>query len=118
MQHAFLLSRQLLARQSGTKQIIMITDGAPTAHFEQGMSAPFFSYPPVQETIDATLREVARCTRDDIRINTFMLAAPPYIKNSIEKLPHLNRDSSLFTMPDTPGYPIHAPSTPKNLQLY
>src|SRR3546814_15524207 len=78
MQHAFLLSRQLLARQSGTKQIIMITDGEPTAHFEQGMSAPFFSYPPVQETIDATLREVARCTREDIRINTFMLDATPY----------------------------------------
>src|SRR5215208_7891484 len=34
MQHAFLLSRQLLARQSGTKQIIMITDGEPTAHIE------------------------------------------------------------------------------------
>ena len=55
MQHAFLLSRQMLARQTGTKQIIMITDGEPTAHFEPGMAAPFFSYPPVQPTIDATL---------------------------------------------------------------
>ena len=77
MQHAFLLSRQMLARQTGTKQIIMITDGEPTAHFEPGMAQPFFSYPPVQETIDATLREVARCTKDDIRINTFMLDATP-----------------------------------------
>ena len=34
MQHAFLLSRRLLARQTGTKQIIMITDGEPTAHIE------------------------------------------------------------------------------------
>ena len=32
MQHAFLLSRRMLARQTGTKQIIMITDGEPTAH--------------------------------------------------------------------------------------
>ena len=32
MQHGFLLARQLLARQTGTKQIIMITDGEPTAH--------------------------------------------------------------------------------------
>ena len=64
MQHAFLLSRQMLARQTGTKQIIMITDGEPTAHFEPGMAQPFFSYPPVQETIDATLREVARCTKE------------------------------------------------------
>ncbi len=34
MQHAFLLARQLLAKQSGNKQIIMITDGEPTAHIE------------------------------------------------------------------------------------
>ena len=34
MQHAFMLSRQLLGRQSGTKQIIMITDGEPTAHID------------------------------------------------------------------------------------
>ena len=36
MQHAFLLSRRLLARQTGTKQIIMITDGEPTAHIQPG----------------------------------------------------------------------------------
>ena len=36
MQHALLLARQLLARQTGTKQIIMITDGEPTAHIEHG----------------------------------------------------------------------------------
>src|SRR5438105_4046990 len=63
MQHGFMLSRRMLAKQGGTKQIIMITDGEPTAHFEPGMSEPFFSYPPVRETVDATLREVARCTR-------------------------------------------------------
>src|SRR5947209_2170499 len=58
MQHAFLLSRQLLARQSGTKQIIMITDGEPTAHIEADGQV-FFNYPPVPETVEATLREVA-----------------------------------------------------------
>ena len=57
MQHAFMLSRRMLARQSGTKQIIMITDGEPTAHIIPGDDTPFFHYPPVQETIDATLRE-------------------------------------------------------------
>ncbi len=62
MQHAFQISRRLLARQTGTKQIIMITDGEPTAHFETGMSEPYFAYPPVRETVDATLREVVRCT--------------------------------------------------------
>jgi len=103
MQHAFLLSRQLLGRQTGTKQIIMITDGEPTAHFEPGMSAPFFSYPPVQETIDATLREVVRCTREGIRINTFMLDATPYLKTFIEKLTQMNRGRAFFTTPETLG---------------
>ena len=62
MHHGFTLARQLLARESGTKQIIMITDGEPTAHImDNGM--PFFNYPPVRETVEATLREVVRCTR-------------------------------------------------------
>jgi uncharacterized protein with von Willebrand factor type A (vWA) domain len=103
MQHAFLLSRQMLARQTGTKQIIMITDGEPTAHFETGMAQPFFSYPPVQETIDATLREVARCTKDDIRINTFMLDATPYLRAFVEKLTQMNRGRAFFTTPETLG---------------
>jgi uncharacterized protein with von Willebrand factor type A (vWA) domain len=103
MQHAFMLSRQLLARQTGTKQIIMITDGEPTAHFEPGMAAPFFSYPPVQETIDATLREVARCTREGIRINTFMLDATSYLRAFIEQLTKLNQGRAFFTTPETLG---------------
>ncbi|MGH9244542.1 MAG: hypothetical protein ACRD29_09535 [Acidimicrobiales bacterium] len=103
MQHAFQLSRRLLARQDGTKQIIMITDGEPTAHFEPGMSEPFFSYPPVRETVDATLREVVRCTREAIRINTFMLDATSYLKAFVEKLTRLNKGRAFFTTPDTLG---------------
>src|SRR5215213_489143 len=103
MQHGLLLSRRLLARQSGTKQVIMITDGEPTAHFEPGMDEPFFSYPPVRETVDATLREVNRCTRDGIRINTFMLDASGYLKAFVEKLTQLNRGRAFFTTPETLG---------------
>jgi uncharacterized protein with von Willebrand factor type A (vWA) domain len=103
MQHGLMLSRRMLSRQSGTKQIIMITDGEPTAHFEPGMDEPFFSYPPVRETVDATLREVNRCTRDDIRINTFMLDASGYLKAFVEKLTQLNRGRAFFTSPETLG---------------
>jgi uncharacterized protein with von Willebrand factor type A (vWA) domain len=103
MQHAFLLSRRMLARQTGTKQIIMITDGEPTAHFEAGMDQPFFSYPPVKATVDATLREVARCTRENIRINTFMLDANGYLKAFVEKLTQMNRGRAFFTTPETLG---------------
>ncbi len=103
MQHAFMLSRRMLARQTGTKQIIMITDGEPTAHLIPGMSEPFFSYPPVQETVDATLTEVARCTKEDIRINTFMLDANSHLKAFVEKLTQMNRGRAFFTTPETLG---------------
>jgi uncharacterized protein with von Willebrand factor type A (vWA) domain len=103
MQHGFQISRRLLSRQPGTKQIIMITDGEPTAHFEPGMPEPFFSYPPVRETVDATLREVVRCTRDGIRINTFMLDPNGHLRSFVEKLTRLNRGRAFFTSPETLG---------------
>ena len=103
MQHGFQISRRLLSRQAGTKQIIMITDGEPTAHFEPGMPEPFFSYPPVRETVDATLREVVRCTRDGIRINTFMLDPNGHLRTFVEKLTRLNQGRAFFTSPETLG---------------
>jgi uncharacterized protein with von Willebrand factor type A (vWA) domain len=102
MQHAFILSRRMLARQSGTKQIIMITDGEPTAHLLPS-GEPFFNYPPVRETVDATLTEVARCTREGIRINTFMLDATSYLRDFVEKLTRLNQGRAFFTTPETLG---------------
>jgi len=103
MQHGFQISRRLLAREGGTRQIIMITDGEPTAHFEPGMVEPFFSYPPVRETVDATLREVVRCTRDGIRINTFMLDPTGHLRAFVEQLTKLNQGRAFFTTPETLG---------------
>ncbi len=102
MQHGFLLSRQLLAKQTGTKQIIMITDGEPTAHIERNGEV-FFNYPPVPETITETLREVMKATREGIRINTFMLDANSYLKSFIEKLTSMNRGRAFFTTPENLG---------------
>jgi uncharacterized protein with von Willebrand factor type A (vWA) domain len=102
MQHAMMLARQLLARQSGTKQIIMITDGEPTAHIQQNGQV-YFNYPPVRETVDATLHEVMRCTREGIRINTFMLDANGALKSFIERLTAMNRGRAFFTTPETLG---------------
>src|SRR5436190_4616615 len=102
MQHAFLLSRRMLARQTGTKQIIMVTDGEPTAHLLPSGEV-FFNYPPVRETVDATLKEVVRCTREDIHINTFMLDANSYLRSFVEKLTRMNRSRAFFTTPETLG---------------
>ena len=102
MQHALVLARRMLARQSGTKQVIMITDGEPTAHILPS-GEPFFSYPPAPETIRVTLSEVARATREGIRINTFMLDATGYLRAFVEKMTQLNRGRAFFTTPETLG---------------
>ncbi len=102
MQHGLAISRQMLSRQIGTKQIIMITDGEPTAHIEDD-GTPYFAYPPEPETIHRTLKEVARCTKDGIVINTFMLDATSYLKAFIEKVAEMNRGRAFFTTPDTLG---------------
>jgi uncharacterized protein with von Willebrand factor type A (vWA) domain len=102
MQHGFMLARAMLAKQSGTKQIIMITDGEPTAHID-AHGHPHFSYPPTHETVELTLREVMRCTRDGIRINTFMLDATSYLTNFIEKITKMNGGRAFFTTNDTLG---------------
>ncbi len=102
MQHGFQLARQLLSRQSGTKQIIMITDGEPTAHIN-AHGEPEFHYPPQRSTVDATLLEVARCTKDDIRINTFMLDPDRSLQHFIEQMTKLNGGRAFFTTPQTLG---------------
>jgi uncharacterized protein with von Willebrand factor type A (vWA) domain len=102
MHHGFTLARKLLARESGTKQIIMITDGEPTAHITPD-GHPFFHYPPVRETVEATLREVVRCTREQIRINTFGLGADGSLRAFIEQLTEINRGRAFFTTPDQLG---------------
>ena len=77
IQHALTLARRMLARHGGTKQIILVTDGEPTAHIRPN-GEPYFEYPTSPETLQATLSEVVRCTKDKIRINTFMLDADGY----------------------------------------
>ena len=62
MHHALADRQQLLARHKvGTRQIIMITDGEPTAHLEQGRS--YFAYPPSPITIRETLKRCATAPR-------------------------------------------------------
>ena len=102
MQHGFQLARKLLAREHGTKQIIMITDGEPTVHMTAD-GQPIFNYPPVQQAVDGTLHEVLRATREGITINTFMLDATPYLQRFIEELTKLNRGRAFFTTPETLG---------------
>ena len=96
MQHAFQIARQMLSKQTGTKQIIMITDGEPTAHISKN-GQPYFNYPPSQQTVDLTLAEVAKATREDIRINTFVLDVTHYLQNFVEQISRMNGGRAFFT---------------------
>ena len=72
IQHALQMGRRLLAGQdTPNRQMILITDGLPTAHFEG--SQLFLLYPPDPRTEQATLREGQLAARDGITINIFML---------------------------------------------
>lgn len=102
MHHGFTLARQLLAKQTGTKQIIMITDGEPTAHITPRGDV-YFNYPPVRETIEATLREVVRCTREQIRINTFVLDATMALQQFIERMTQINGGRAFYTTNESLG---------------
>ncbi len=101
MQHALMLGRKMLSHQHGTKQIIMITDGEPTAHLENGQ--PYFNYPPEPRTIEETLKEVLRCTREDIRINVFMLDPNNYLRSFVERMTRINSGRAFFTNPENLG---------------
>ena len=57
----------------------------------------------MRETVEATLREVARCTKEDIRINTFMLDPNGHLKEFVERLTQFNRGRAFFTTPETLG---------------
>jgi uncharacterized protein with von Willebrand factor type A (vWA) domain len=92
MQHAFLLARRILGEDPRSiKQVIMVTDGEPTAHLEDGYA--WFNWPPIPETIEKTLSEAMRLARSDISINVFMLERAPGLEAFMEKLAHLTGGS-------------------------
>jgi uncharacterized protein with von Willebrand factor type A (vWA) domain len=102
MQQGLRMAEQMLAkRQSPNKQIILITDGQPTAHCEGDRL--YLQYPPSQRTITATLQEVKRCTVKGIAINTFMLAKSYYLERFVDQMTKINRGRAFYTTPEQLG---------------
>lgn len=72
IQHSLRLARRLLANQdTPNRQIVLITDGLPTAHFEDNIL--YMLYPPHRLTEESTMREGALCAQEGITINTFLV---------------------------------------------
>ncbi len=102
MEHALLMAREILRSRDGYKQVIMITDGEPTAHILPDGEV-FFSYPSSPETIAATLKEVMRCTREKITINTFVLDATWELRKFMERFASINKGRVFYTDPENLG---------------
>ncbi|HML16739.1 MAG TPA: hypothetical protein VK419_06920 [Bryobacteraceae bacterium] len=99
-----ILAQRLLAQEKkDMKQIIMITDGKPSAlTLEDGrIYRNAFGLDPL--VISKTLEEVSRCKRQGILINTFMLASDYGLVNFIQKVTELCRGKAYFTTPYTLG---------------
>ncbi|HEX6140837.1 MAG TPA: VWA domain-containing protein [Candidatus Limnocylindria bacterium] len=102
LQHALMIARQLLGRRSGgNKEIVVITDGEPTAHIANGQVE--FAYPPTIRTMQSTLREVGRATREGIVINTFMLERSRYLSEFVDLMSRINRGRAFYVEPEHLG---------------
>src|SRR5215472_12158246 len=96
----FILAQRLLNQEKkDMKQIIMITDGKPSAQtLEDGkMYRNAFGLDPL--VISRTLEEVSRCKKQGILINTFMLASASGLVNFVQKVTELCRGKAYFTTP-------------------
>lgn len=95
LQHGLIVARELLAHDHcESRQIIVISDGEPTAHMENG--EPVFAYPPSPATIQRTLDEVRRCTRDGIVMNTFMLETNESLVDFVNTVSRVNHGRAFF----------------------
>jgi uncharacterized protein with von Willebrand factor type A (vWA) domain len=107
IKEALRFSRQLLgAQKAANRQVILITDGEPTAvsldrggRLHSGWGSALLHERIVQET----LKEVRRCTQSGIRINTFMLGTDFYRRGFIDQLSRLNTGRVFYTSPDQIG---------------
>jgi uncharacterized protein with von Willebrand factor type A (vWA) domain len=95
-------ARRLLGRHGATgRQIVLITDGEPTAYLDGDTVR--FSYPPTFQTVRATLREVGACARQRIMISTFMLDHSQHLVEFVNQMNRAARGRAFFSQPDELG---------------
>jgi uncharacterized protein with von Willebrand factor type A (vWA) domain len=85
MAHAFNLAGRLLAKQRGaSKQVLLVTDGEPTAHLEGDYV--YFEWPPVRATLERTYKEAMRLAKQGVTLNVFMLEDDPALLGFVDRL--------------------------------
>jgi uncharacterized protein with von Willebrand factor type A (vWA) domain len=102
MEEGFSLAEKYLSKQKGrNKQIVLISDGEPTAHRENDLL--FFQFPPHPRTLQKTLLMAKHCATKGITINTFMLGRRKTTVEFINQLTQVNRGRIFFTNSDNLG---------------
>ena len=98
------VAQRILARQrKDMKQIVMITDGKPSALTLPDGRIYKNAYGLDPLVVSETLEEVARCKRSNVMINTFMLASDFGLVQFVHKVSEMCRGKAYFTTPDTLG---------------
>ena len=90
LQHGLMIASRFLAKHPDSEPVVLVvTDGEPTAHL-MGNGRSFFSWPPVQETVVATMAQVEAVTRRGATINVFMLDDEPALVRFVERIAQRN----------------------------
>jgi uncharacterized protein with von Willebrand factor type A (vWA) domain len=85
MEHAFNLAGRILAKQGeASMQVLLVTDGEPTAHLEG--DDIYFQWPPARETLERTYKEAMRLARLGATMNIFMLEQSPGLLGFVDRL--------------------------------
>jgi Ca-activated chloride channel homolog len=97
-----LAQRLLLKKKHPNRRIFMVTDGKPSAIFENGKlyKNPFALDPKITAR---TLEEAAACRRNRIPITTFMLTQDPTLVDFVDTLTRVNRGKAYYASPDDLG---------------
>ena len=114
-----LARRILTAQRKDMKQIVMVTDGKPTAAFIEPSNAAFFGYRKYSDAVPGeqrmlyknsmgndpfvmaeTFKEVQACRKSGVMINTFMLASDYYLVEFVKEMTAITRGKAYFANPD------------------
>lgn len=97
------LARHILQRKKhANKQILMITDGKPSAMFENGKLYKN-SFGLDRKIVNKVLNEATNCKKEKISITTFMIAQDPYLQNFVREMTEANKGRAYFSGLDNLG---------------
>jgi len=102
MEEGLILAKSLLNREhTPNKQIIMVSDGEPTAHRENGKV--FFQFPSHPKTLAKTMLEFKKCAAAGIKLNIFMLGQDAHLLQFVQQISKMNHGRAFYTTPNNLG---------------